>query len=361
MQLKKRKMTLPRACLQTPIDWAAKLCFLRFRCSRIFKYAARRFSKTPLFASITRLCKKALTFLRAALFGGALLVPNLAYACACGCGVFDVGTGAMMPTGVGGSVWIQYSYMDQNRNWSGTKSANAANNSDKGITTNFITAGGQYMFDRAWGVQVEVPYWTRSFNTTDDSGNPAGFHHASWGDVRVKGVYAGFSDDMATGITYGLKLPTGDSHYPSFDRDTEIGTGSTDWLLGAYHMGRIGGPFGWFVNGQWEHAFTVRDQYRPGDEVDGALGAYYEAGSLTGSDSIAPLLQFIGSARRHDTGANAAPNDSGYTRLMISPGVEYKVEPVKLYADVEVPVYQNMNGNQLVAPVLTKVTMAYDF
>ncbi len=49
-----------RGCLQTPIDWAAKWRFLRFLCSRISKYAARRFSKTPLFVSLTRLCKQPL-------------------------------------------------------------------------------------------------------------------------------------------------------------------------------------------------------------------------------------------------------------------------------------------------------------
>ncbi len=287
--------------------------------------------------------------------------PGAAFACACGCGVFDVGTGAMMPTDTGGSVWLEYNYMDQNKNWSGTKSSNPANNGDRGITSNFITAGGQYMFNRSWGAEIEVPYWTRSFNTTDADGNYASFHHASWGDVRVKGIYSGLSDDMSTGITYGLKLPTGDSRYAHFDRDTQIGTGSTDWLLGAYHMGNLRHGFSWFVNGQWDHAFTVRDHYRPGDELDAALGSYYDAGSIAGHDKISPVLQVIGATRAHDVGMNANTDNSGYTRLMLSPGVEYKVNAVKLYADVEVPIYDNVNGNQLVAPVLTKLAVGYSF
>jgi len=288
-------------------------------------------------------------------------LPGTALACACGCGVFDVGTGAMMPTDAGGSVWLEYNYMDQNMNRSGTKASDPANNGDRGITSSFITAGGQYMFNRAWGAEVEVPYWTRSFNTTGDAGNYVSFHHASWGDVRVRGIYSGFSEDMSTGITYGLKLPTGDSRYAHFDRDTQIGTGSTDWLLGAYHRGAVTKDFSWFVNGQWDHAFTVRDHYRPGDEWDAALGSYYDAGSLAGNDKISPLLQLVGSTRSPDVGMNAMPDDSGYTRLMISPGVEYRVNMVKLYADVKVPIYQNVNGNQLVAPVLTKLAVGYDF
>ena len=248
--------------------------------------------------------------------------PATAFACACGCGVFDVGTGTMMPTGPGGQVWLEYNYMDQNKNWSGTAKSDPANNTDKEIVTNFLTAGGQYMFNRSWGVEAEVPYWTRTFNTTDDSGNPASFHHAALGDVRVKGVYSGFSEDMSTGLTFGFKLPTGDYHYANFDRDTEIGTGSTDWLLGAYHQGALTTklPLNWFVNGQWQHAFTVASGYRPGDELDVAVGSYYNAGSVVGNDNIAPLLQIIGSGRRHDSGANSDPQDSGYTRALTIAG-----------------------------------------
>jgi hypothetical protein len=34
---------------------------------------------------------------------------------------------------------------------------------------------------------------------------------------------------------------------------------------------------------------------------------------------------------------------------------------VKLYGDVEVPIYQNANGNQIVAPVLFKFIVGYSF
>ncbi len=41
--------------------------------------------------------------------------------------------------------------MSQNKNWSGTSKAPAANNDDKDIRSNFYTAGVQYMFNRDWG------------------------------------------------------------------------------------------------------------------------------------------------------------------------------------------------------------------
>ena len=70
-----------------------------------------------------------------------MLAPGLAHACACGCGVFDVGTSSMFPGGAGGMVFLQYDYQDQNRNWNGTSQAPAANNDDKEIETDFITFG----------------------------------------------------------------------------------------------------------------------------------------------------------------------------------------------------------------------------
>ena len=47
--------------------------------------------------------------------------------------------------------------------------------------------------------------------------------------------------------------------------------------------------------------------------------------------------------------------------MLLSPGIEVHLHPVKIYADVELPVYQNMNGNQLVAPALFKLSISYMF
>ena len=162
--------------------------------------------------------------------GALTLTPHPALACACGCGLFDVGTASTFPNGTGGYGYLEYEYLNQDRNWSGTSRAPAADNDDKDIETHFITAGLNYTFNRSWGVQAQLPYWQRYFKTTDDgTGDIVSFNHGSIGDVRLMGVYTGFSDDMSTG-TYGsgVKLPTGDYNFPGFDRDTEIGTGSTD-------------------------------------------------------------------------------------------------------------------------------------
>src|SRR5271154_5273280 len=97
-----------------------------------------------------------------------ILTPGIVHACACGCGVFDVATSSMFPTlGDNGMAFLQYDYQDQNRNWSGTSTAPAANNGDKELLTDFTTLGLQYMFNSSWGAQIEVPFDVRHF-TTDD-------------------------------------------------------------------------------------------------------------------------------------------------------------------------------------------------
>lgn len=289
--------------------------------------------------------------------------PGLCLACACGCGVFSVGTNSLFPSGSGGTAFLEYDYMDQDQNWSGTSSAPAANNADKAIRTDFYTVGAQYMFNRDWGVMAEVPYWDRLFVTTLDDGSIGGFHHDALGDIRLLGMYTGFSADMSTGVFFGLKLPTGDYTYPNLDRDTSIGTGSTDTILGVYHQGGLSSDnsWNWFAQGQWERAFATRDGYRPGNELDAAAGVYYNGWSLGGDQQLAPVLQLIASDRWQDSGPLASTDGSGYQRLLVAPGLEYDSGSFKLFANVAVPVYQNVNGNQLVASRLYKFTVAYNF
>jgi hypothetical protein len=310
-----------------------------------------------------------MSLLKKTLMLGACLAafsPLQALACACGCGVFDVGTGTMMPTAEGGEAWLEYDFMNQTQNWHGTSSAPKPNNEDKILRSDFIVAGAQYMFDRDWGLQTQIPFTNRMFKTTTDNPNPGDtqvFHHAAIGNIHLSAIYSGFSDDMSTGVTFGLKLPTGDYAYHHFDRDSSIGSGSTDLLLGAYHQGALldDTPFNWFANGQWDHAFVDEENYRPGDEFDAAVGSYYDGFAFDNGTKVAPLLQLIGSVREHDIGLNADPANSGYQRLLVSPGVEYDINQISLYGDVEVPVFQNVNGNQIVAPVLTKVMVGYKF
>ena len=293
-----------------------------------------------------------------------ILTPGAVHACACGCGVFGVGTSSMFPNGQGGMAFLQYDYMDQNRNWNGSSEAPAANNDDKKLETHFVSLGLQYMFNERWGAQLEVPYDFRYFKGTDEGGNIASHNWSQLGDIRLEGIYTGFFADLSAGVTFGLKLPTG-SHTEDtdlVDRDTQIGTGSTDALLGGFYRGNLNRnqTWDWFAQLELDLPMLTQAGYRPGIELDTAAGVDYK-GLTLGRARIAPLAQVIFSERTGDTGPNADPENSGYQRILISPGVEIHIHPFKIYADAEFPVYQNFTGNQLAAPVMFKVSVSFMF
>jgi len=316
------------------------------------------------------------------------LSPSLARACACGCGVFDVGDGTFMPNGSpsGFTAWFRYSYMDQNENWEGDSRAPASDNQDKEILTSFYTLGAQYRLNSAWTVMAELPIYDRDFITTDDGTvfSPAGSiykaHLTAQGDVQLMAEYTGLSPDLSTGLTFGVKLPTGDDTGPigplggsEFDRDSLPGTGSTDLIVGGYHAGPVaaGGKLSYFLQGRYQVAVATHDDYRPGNELDAAAGLTYDLGAAGPLSKVAPLLQVLNSYRVHDTGAQADPLNSGYERVLIAPGVEVRLNKLRLYADVELPIHQHTNAapnlaveqtsGQLTAPALFKLQLAYDF
>lgn len=297
-----------------------------------------------------------------------VLAPGAAFACACGCGVFEVGTSYMLPEGPGGMAFLNNDFQDQNQNWSDNSKAPAANNTDKEIRTDFFSVGLEYMFNRSWGVEAEMPFAYRDFKTISAAPNNP-LTSVEWfspGDLRLKAVYTGFSPDLSSGLTLGLRLPTGSfSHentYDDVDRDSQIGSGSTDILLGGFHRGNIGPSmkWDWFMQAEADLPVLTQADYRPGFEADAAVGLDYNAFSL-GRLGIVPLAQVIVSERTKDFGADANSPNSGYTRLLLSPGIEFHLHPVKIYADVEVPVFAHVNGNQLVAPVLFKLSLSYMF
>jgi hypothetical protein len=312
-------------------------------------------SRRRLSGLVQRYVPAAFTLLLA--FGS---TSTAAFACACGCSVFDIDN--LFPTQPGGSVFFEYDFMDQNKNWSGLSHAPAANNDDKDIRTSFYTAGFQYLFASGFGVMAEVPYWDRHF-ATDTGSSIDSFDHSALGDIRLTGVYSGFSTNNSTGVTLGIKLPTGDHTYANFDRDTEIGSGSTDLSFGAYHVGKLStdGAWRYFVQGRYQLAVTTTGGYRPGNELNGVAGVSYDAGTVGETIDIAPTLQLIGSIRSHDSGPAANPTDSGYSRLLVSPGVDVNIANWTLHAEVDLPIYQNVIGNQLVAQQLIKTNISYRF
>lgn len=287
-------------------------------------------------------------------------------ACACGCGIFEVGTRSMLPVGTGLTTYVQYAYQDQNVDWSGVKPAPASANGDKEIRTNFFTPGFQYMFTRNWGIQAELPIDNRYFQTLEsDNVTLTRLNWTAIGDARIDGIYDGFFPDQSAGVDFGLKLPTGnfrhEDAFDDIDRDSEIGTGSTDLLLGGFYRNNLtaDGTLAWFSQVTLDVPMLTQDQYRPGVEADGALGVYLN-GLKLGPVAVTPIAQVLDGLRGRDSGINAAhPTASGYERVLLSPGLEFDLHPVMVYVDAELPVYAHITGDQLVAADLIKIIVSY--
>jgi hypothetical protein len=319
-----------------------------------------------------------------------------ARACACGCSVFDVG-GLDLPQEQehGGRVFFEFWGTDQTQNYVGSSRAPASLNSDKRLNTQWVNVGFSYNFNRDWGVMVRIPTANRTLTT--DTGAFAGvtsFNARDIGDIEIMGMYTGFFKDMSTGIMFGVKLPSGTFTAPGLDRDNQIGTGSTDLLLGAYHRGLLSGDNAWQYFSQilWRQPLLyqaaadpqgffdgnpgVVQTYFPAAQIDAVAGIVYNnLYHVLGLDKITPLGQVIVSHRNADSGTGADPFNSGFDRVMLSPGIEFtKVvdeannRVIKLYADVEIPIYYRANAannagteGQLLAPYQIKVVASYNF
>jgi len=285
--------------------------------------------------------------------------------CACGCGIFEVGNGSMLPAGPGGLLFFEWDYQNQNQNWSRHHKAPAEDNGDKALVTSFYRMGIQYMFSTSWGMQADVPFAHRYFRQDDGTGT--GTNEATswtdWGDMRLRAIYTGFFQDMSLGVNAGIKVPTGNYTHEGADRDTQLGTGSTDFLLGGYYRLPLSADRNWNSFYQLDSTIPmfIRDQYRPGVELDASAGVNYQGFGI-GTVMIVPFAQVLFSGRTSDRGANSAqPVASGYQRLFLSPGLEIMKHPFMLYGDVEFPVWQNMRGNQLVADALFKLVLGFSF
>lgn len=300
-----------------------------------------------------------------------LFFSSSALACACGCGISNIGTSSLLPNCHGGIAFLQYDHIKQDTNWH-KKAKSSNHNHNEVIDTKTVTAGMQYMFNREWGTMVRIPYVTRYIDKMDhnDMGHMENMNiyrtrHSDIGDIRINGIYSGIFNDMSTGITFGLKLPTGATKDSNFNRGSQIGSGSTDSILGIYHLGTFdkNNKFGYFVQTSWERPFITHRGYTPGYEISAATGVYYNLGQVSKIEKISPILQFTGAKKGSDSGfADPSHNqNSGYNTIFFTPGIELNIDKIRIYSDISLPVYRNVNGNQLVAKNLYKVILGYKF
>jgi hypothetical protein len=306
----------------------------------------------------------------------ALLSSVDVLACAaCGCTLStDWGTQGISTT-PGWTADLSYFYINQNQQRIGTGTASssqinalaAAGQEIEDFTTTRTTMAALTYTSDTWGLTTNLPYVQRSHGTFGSGAYPATTSYltssdSSIGDVSFVARYTGLSDDKTSGIIAGIKLPTGrtdatfNDGITSLDRSLQIGTGSTDVILGGYTTGAID-TYGWFVQGTVQHAVATKtiagQDYRPGDAYSLNTGIRY---AKFGS-RFSPMLQLNIIHRRPDTGAGATPADAltggpatGGTLAYLAPGIMARVGGgTSVYGFVQLPIYQNVNSLQLAA------------
>lgn len=203
-----------------------------------------------------------------------------------------------------------------------------------------------------WGIGVTLPWVDRNHRHLHDNlgtFEPEQWHLTGPGDARILARKSlGESGWQALA---GLKLPTGDfdtvnSAGEPAERALQPGTGTTDGVLGAGWHHHLAGPgFSVFAQGLWQQAIKERADFRPGSQATLDSGLRYAAGPRW---SLMVQLNVL--ARGRDEGLAAEPADSGGRYVFVSPGVSVQVSRnAQLYAFLQQPVYQHVNGVQLTA------------
>lgn len=325
----------------------------------------------------------------------ALSVPMAgAFACAsCGCSLnTDIGTQGMGMNG-GWTLDLRYDTLNQNKLRYGTKSISQAQaattpNSKTGqnaeveryTQNNYLTASLDYNDGESWGVTGVLPYIMRNHSTlgTYESGGDLpptsgdgaySSKTAGIGDMKIIGRYFGLAEQKDWGIQFGVKLPTGSrsqtgtladgSGAVAIDPGLQAGTGSTDLIAGVYKFGFINDSesWGYFTQAQYQAAVMVQSvpnslvsagysaggSYRPGNAANLNLGVNYQ-----NFEKWVPTLQLNMLYKTADSGTAADTWATGGTLAYLTPGLLYRLtDQTQVYANLQLPVYQNVNGIQL--------------
>jgi len=300
--------------------------------------------------------------LTAAIIGFGLVCPVAAHA---GCGSAfctvnaDWGTQGLW-TEPGGRVDLRFEFIDLKQPKQGATKVGLGEVPEETeevqtINRNWVAAF-DYNFDGHWGTSLVVPLVNRSHNhIVDPEGaqTPEQWTFTELGDVRVQGRYRfnlGSDVPLSAGIALGLKLPTGsftvtNAEGVAAERMLQPGTGTTDALVTGFLSRPLSPKDSMFVQLSFEAALDSRDAYRPGNRT------YLNFGyNRWLTERMGLQLQLNLAYKRPEEGNNAEPDLSGGKYVFFSPGLSYDLSHAwQVYAYLQLPLYQYVNGVQLTA------------
>jgi len=265
------------------------------------------------------------------------------------------------------SLELTEQYIDQDQPRVGTHDAVVGAipaHHDEVRTVNRITAArAAYRPSRSWTFSAALPFVNRTHeHIHNHMGVPEyqRWNYAHVGDLEalaVRRFAAGPEAKRAFFLTAGFKAPTGVTEVEEVDGDqpepsARPGTGSWDVLAGLGAEWTLRGPGAGRempiragVNGRWNGRGT--ENYQVGAELTGYLGTEV---AVTSAASV--LLQTNLRIKAKDDVGDffAEAGNTGGTAVYVSPGVKFAIgRQLSLYGLVQLPVYQRVNGIQIVS------------
>jgi len=262
-----------------------------------------------------------------------------------------------------------HQYIDQDAPRVGTHDATVGEipgHHDEVRTVNRITTARlSYRPSGPWSVSTALPFVNRTHEHIHNHGGVPLYlrwNYHGVGDLETavaRRLGGGPDAGSRYFVSAGVKAPTGLRNVEEVDGDqpepsARPGTGPWDFLAGIGAEGKVGSagfadrggvPLRASVNGGWNGRGTER--YQVGSELAAHLATevpLVEWGAL--------LLQTNFRVRaKDDVGdVNAESGNTGGSALYVSPGVRVDVgRHASVYGLVQVPVYQRVNGIQIVS------------
>ncbi len=304
----------------------------------------------------------------------ALLSPS-AFACsACGCTLSSDWASQGFSASKGWRFDARFDFFDQDQLRSGTDSVSRGSlaiPNDREVQQYTINRNYTFALDyspnKDWGVNVSLPWFNRSHGTIAAGDSAVSTSHDQGiGDLRVLARYSGFDPQRSTGIEFGLKLPTGrftdtfergPQQGAVVDRGLQLGTGTTDALLGVYHFDAFSADWGYFAHALLQVPLNSRENFKPGTGLNLNAGLRY-----TANETFVPQLQVNARIEKREQGANADVDNSGATLVYLSPGVTWNLSRrFSAYAFAQAPLYQRVNGLQIESKWSGSVGLHYIF
>ncbi len=214
-----------------------------------------------------------------------------------------------------------------------------------------------YGIDQDWSISLRAPVVRRDHvhdlvdELTGQRSTPEQWRFTRLGDVQAIARRQFTADNGATAYALfgGLKLPTGSIRVTNHDgsraeRALQPGSGTMDAVFGVAGRRAIGLADALIGQISIAQALNSREYFKPGRRVEISAGW-----SHAYTHTLGAVLQLNLRQRERDLGAQAEPGNSGSTSLDLSPGITVGVGAAStLYAYVQIPLYQKVNGIQLV-------------